>query len=34
MTLTIGFSEPMKNDHTCFYSEIILKFIIIIIITI
>ncbi len=30
----IGFSEPMQNDYTCFYSEIILKFIIIIIISI
>ena len=21
----ISFSEPMQNDHTCFYSEIILN---------
>jgi hypothetical protein len=22
---TIGFSEPMQNDYTCFYSKIILN---------
>ncbi len=31
---SIGFNEPMKNDHLCFYSKTILYFIIIIIIII
>ncbi len=33
-TESIGFSEPKQNDHSCFYSEIILNFIIMLIIII